>query len=144
MREGGVIMPGILNATYVRNNWGEFIDNVVRSGPSVVKRNRDYFAALSLDHLQYVLDAYNLNLEYEQEEDGSFSGSLEGLDLVANAPTLEALKKEIANDLAEYAEEYMENFELYFQSFNRRSHFPYLLKVSVQNDSHEVEKLINA
>jgi hypothetical protein len=88
----GLIMQDVINATDARNEWGSFIDNVVRFKPSLIKRNRDYMAAISLEHLDLVLTPYRFTLEYEKEVDGSFSGSLKEIDLVVNAPSLEELK----------------------------------------------------
>jgi hypothetical protein len=68
-----IVMQGVLNATDVRKEWGGFIDTVVRLKPQIVKRNRDLFAAMSLDHLQWILTSFTFTMEYEQE-DGSFSG----------------------------------------------------------------------
>lgn len=61
-----MIMHEVINATDVRKDWGSFIDNVVRFKPSVVKRNRDYMAAMSLEHLNLVLTPYRFTLEYEK------------------------------------------------------------------------------
>lgn len=137
-------MTAVLNATDVRKNWGGFIDGVVRGRPEFVKRNRDYIAALSIPQLQTILSAYSFSLEYSQEDDGSFSGSLNEIDLVANAPSLPELKRALAHELVEYANEYMENYALYSQAPNRRGHLPYVLRVLIQPGEEAVAALINA
>lgn len=139
-----MIMQGVMNATEVRVKWGAFIDGVVRSRPEFVKRNRDLIAALSLDHLALILNPYVFHLEYRSEEDGSVSGALSEVDLVANAPTLNELKLALAQELVEYAHEYLEEYDLYSRAPNRKSHFPYILRVLVQKDVGSVASLIHA
>jgi hypothetical protein len=139
-----VIMQEVINATDARKEWGSFIDNVVRFKPAVVKRNRDYLAAISLEHFELVLTHYRFTLEYEKEADGTFSGSLKELDLLANADSLEALKTEIIEELVEYAHEYMNEFEKYFNAPNRKHHFPYIMRVVIQKDKEVLRGLIDA
>ncbi len=143
-KKEGVIMQEVINATDVRRDWGSFIDNVVRFKPSLVKRNRDYLAAISLEHLEAVLTPYRFTLEYKKEVDGSISGSLKEMDILANAATLDALKIEIAKELVEYAQEYMDEFDKYYRAPNRKPHFPYILRVLIQNNEDAVEGLLDA
>ncbi|WP_236006136.1 hypothetical protein [Paradesulfitobacterium ferrireducens] len=139
-----VIMREVMNATDVRKEWGNFIDSVVRYKPSVIKRNRDYMAAMSLEQLDFVLSPYRFNLAYEKEADGSYSGSLRELDLLANASNLEELKTEIIEELVEYANEYMNEFQKYYNAPNRKSHFPYVMRVVIQKDKEALRGLIDA
>jgi len=144
LKKEGVIMQGVFNATDVRRDWGSFIDNVVRFKPSLVKRNRDYLAAISLEHLEVVLIPYRFTLEYEEEADGSFSGSLKELDILANAASLDALKAKITTELIEYAQEYMDEFEKYYGAPNRKLHFPYIMRVLIQKNEDAVRGLLDA
>jgi hypothetical protein len=137
-------MEAVMNATNVRREWSQFFDGVVHSQPAFVRRNRDYLVALSLEHLQLVLSIYRFHMEYEQEEDGTYSGSLAEIDVVGNAASKDALKRILAEDLVEYAKQYMREYQLYFHSLNRREHFPYILLVLAQDDISSVEKLIDA
>ncbi|OYD07124.1 hypothetical protein [Paludifilum halophilum] len=132
----------IVNATDVRREWGRFIDDVVRERPKAIQRNRDRILALSMAHAQELLKDIRFRLEYEQEPDGSVSGSLEGFDLVDHAPTVEALRESLADQLIEYAERYLEEFNLYFNAPNRRTHFPYVLRVQLAENKDEVTGLI--
>lgn len=139
-----MLMSTVLNATDVRKDWGRFIDTVVRKGPQFVKRNRDKFAAVSVEHLRALLDGYRLKMEIYQEEDGTYTGALDVFDVVANAPTIEELKVELAKEAVEYANEYMEEFSLYFHSPNRKRHAPYVLNVLLQDDLEGVVGLLDA
>ena len=138
------MMETLLNATDVRKDWGHFIDTVVRVGPQFVKRNRDTFVAVASEHLRILLASYRLKLEVVQEEDGSFSGCLDVVDLVANASTIEDLKEELAHQMVEYANEYEDEFALYFNVPNRRAHAPYVLNILLQDTVSDVAALIDA
>jgi len=140
----GIIMQEVINATDARKEWGSFIDNVVRLKPSVIKRNRDFVAAISLEHLNFILALYRFTLEYEKEVDGSYSGSLKELDLLANGTSLNALKIKIGQELVEYAHEYLNEFEKYYNAPNRKAHFPYVMRVAIQKDEQAVMDLIDA
>lgn len=139
-----MLMTAIMNATDVRKNWGGFIDSVVRGRPELVKRNRDYIAVLSIPHLEIVLSAYHFTLSYDQEEDRSFSGSVNEIDVVANAASLPELKRALAHELVAYANEYMEHYSLYANTPNRKGHLPYVLRVLIQPNEEAVVRLINA
>lgn len=81
---------------------------------------------------------------YDREGDGSFSGSLDRIDLVANAPSLAELKRALAHDLVECAHEYMEDYALHAHAPNRREHLLYVLRVLIQPDDEGVAALIDA
>ncbi|MCK5848480.1 MAG: hypothetical protein KAH01_04720 [Caldisericia bacterium] len=83
-----------------------------------------------------------ITLRLEQEEDGSYTGFLKEIDLACNALTSDDVKTQIAKDLWEYANEYMEEFDLYYNSPNRRSHYPYVFSVLMQSNPVSVEKII--
>lgn len=137
-------MEELLNATDVRKDWGHFIDMVVRVGPQFVKRSRDTFVSVGTEHMKVLLASYRFKLEMEQEEDGSVSGSLDVIDVVANASTVAELKLTLANELIEYAKEYTEEFALYFNAPNRQAHAPYVMNVLIQDDVQGVADLISA
>ncbi len=98
-------MGALSNAADVRKDWGHFIDTVVRTHPQFVKRNRDTFVAVAPKHLRVLLASCPCKLEIVQEEDGSLSGSVDVLDFVANACTIENLKEELAHQTIDYANE---------------------------------------
>ncbi len=107
-------MQEVLNATDVRKDWGRFIDEVVHNKPQVVKRNRDYFLSLSLNHANTLLKDITFKAQFVKEDDGSVTASLENFDLVVNAENETAAIKTLAGELVEYAHEYFEEFQLYY------------------------------
>lgn len=137
-------MKEVLNATDVRKEWGKFIDTVVHEKPSLVKRNRDHFLALSIKHTKALLSNLTFNANIMKEADGSITATLDNIDLVVNRPNEESAMKALVDELIEYTNDYFENFSLYFNSTNRQAHFPYVLMVGVQDNSEDVARLINA
>lgn len=131
-----------MNATEVRRDWSSWVDRVVREKPSVVKRTHDYFVGISVEHLVKLLEPYKFELELDYEEDGSVAASLKGFDLVVAAQTENEARKALANELVEYAQDYFDEFDLYYRTPNRQEHFPYLLKVLLMSDTSEIESLI--
>ena len=138
-------MQSVLKATDVRANFGEFIDTIVREKPQAVKRNRDVIVAFSKQQMKELLSVYELTVEYEQDEDGRFAGSIEQIeDIVADGETLEALKRELARQLLEYAIDYEANYTRYYHSPNRHKHAPYALRVLLEDDIESVVRLLHA
>lgn len=139
-----ILMLAVQKATDVRKEFSRFINGVLYQQPAIVQRNSDYFAALSLDHLEALLKAYRFQVEYEQEENGSYSGSLIGFDIVANAQSLHGLRVRLAEELVDYAHEYVEEFALYSRTPNRSPHFPYIFRVLIKPELEHVVALIDA
>ena len=137
-------MKTILKSTEVRKEWSRFIDNVTRDKPALVKRNRDLVAVLSVELLDSILSEYKLSVEVKMEEDGSYSGAFNEIDLMANARDIRSLEDKLANELIEYSEEYMDEFKIHYYSPNRKKHFPYIYRVSLQSsDREKIKKLFS-
>jgi len=129
-----VAIKYVRNATEVRENFSAYLDDVARKSPQAIKRHRDSFITMSAEHLNALLPHLTLTLTCDVETDGTYSGTLEEVGLSSNAVDLHALKDSLAEYLLEYAHEYLEDFNMYFFSPNRRPHFPYIMKVLAQRD----------
>ncbi len=149
-----IAMTTLLNATDVRKDWGHFIDTVVRVGPQFIKRNRDTLVVIGTDQLKVLFSSFRFKLDLIQEDDGSYSGSIDGVnntnqpsttfDVVANAPRLDELKLRLADELMEYAQEYSDEFALFFTASNRKAHAPYVMNILLQDSPQAVADLIDA
>lgn len=135
-------MQGVLNATDVRKEWERFIDNVVHGMPKVVKRNRDYFVSMSLTHILELLKEYSFKAEYLKEDDGTVTATLDNFDLVVNSNDETSARRALAEELVEYAQEYFNEYQFYYNSPNRQHHFPYIMAVLLQDDLDGVINLI--
>ncbi|MCG2788881.1 MAG: hypothetical protein L6305_04540 [Actinomycetia bacterium] len=137
-------MKTILNATDVRREWSKFIDDVKWVKPALIKRNRDIIAVLSIDLIEFILKEYRLTVDVRREEDGTYTGIFKEIDLMANAADMESLELELARELIEYSEEYINEFGLYYNSPNRKNHFAYIYRTMLASDDIEkVKKLFS-
>ena len=91
-----------------------------------------------------LLKGYRFKPVYIIEEDGSVTATLEGFDLIINAADHAQAITGLAEELIEYAQEYYDQFQLYFASNNRQQHYPYILRVLLAEDLDEVKGLIHA
>jgi|GEM_PF-1359643 len=134
----------LLNASDVRSDFSTFVDTVVRERPMVFKRNRDHVLSISIEQANSLLESYRFKAVLVPEEDGSTTITLEGFDLVANAPDLNQAMIKMAEELIDYAQDYFDQFALYFKSANRKKHFPYVMKVALAEGIQEVAGFIDA
>lgn len=133
-----------INATDVRKEFSQFIDTVVREKPVVIKRNRDHVLSISLEQTVNLLTDYHFHMNIFNEEDGSTTATLNELDLIINTMDKGNMKNLMAQEILDYAEDYFEQFNLYYNSPNRQKHFPYVLKAILANNLEEVEGFIDA
>lgn len=68
--------------------------------------------------------------------------SLKDLDIVEKGTTEEEAIELIVEELVDYSHEYLDNFNLYFNSPNRRKHFKYVMNVLIQDSKEAVKELI--
>jgi hypothetical protein len=133
-----------LNASEVRSDFSTFIDTVVHERPMVFKRNRDHVLSISMEQANSLLESYRFKAISVPEDDGTVTISLEGFDLVVNAPDLDQAVWKIAEELIDYSQDYFDHFALYFKTTNRGKHFPYVMKVALAGGVQEVAGLIDA
>jgi antitoxin YefM len=139
-----VIFMDMMQATNVRKNFSSVIDTEVRDRPVMFKRNRDYLMLLSNTQVLSLLREYTFKAQYIAEEDETITAVLDGFDLVVNAADQEQARNMLAVELVDYAKDYFDQFQLYYNSLNRKEHFPYILRVLLAEDLDEVKELINA
>lgn len=133
-----------INATDVRKKFSQFIDTVVREKPVVIKRNRDHVLSISLEQTVNLLADYRFNMNVFNEEDGSTTATLNELDLIINTMDKGSMKNLMAQEILDYAEDYFEQFNLYYNSPNRQKHFTYVLKAILANNLEEIAGFIDA
>jgi len=136
-------MKKILSSTYVRKNWSDFIDSVVRKKPQFIKRNRDLLSVLSIDHLEMLLDSYKLNISLEREASGLYRGNLKQLDISISGNNVSEVLNGIVEELKLYSQQYMDNFIVNIHSKNTKDHFPYILKLlTCINKKEDIKDLL--
>jgi predicted RNase H-like HicB family nuclease len=138
-----IMIQDLLNVTQVRNDFSQFVDKVLFEKPQAVKRNRDVFWSISQNVTLELLSGFTFAMESEQEEDGTYVGSLLQVpDIIAYGATQEEMIEDAAQQLVEYAQDYYTNFQRYYHSPNRKSHLPFILNVLTQENLDGVKALI--
>lgn len=128
-----------MSSSEVRKEWSEVMDTVVRRGPVLLRRNRDYMMLCSDTTISQIVAGVTIVADQFTEEDGSVTLSAEALDIVVNGPDLETARASLVTDLIEYAEEYFQEFQLYSQASNRKGHLPYVMKALTAKSPKELE-----
>ncbi|MEA1959966.1 MAG: hypothetical protein U9N81_01520 [Bacillota bacterium] len=133
-----------IQATKVRNSFSTVVDTVVRERPVMFKRNRDNIMLMSDTQVLGLVEQCSFKATYISEDDGSTTATLDGFDLIINAGNPEQANAELASELIEYAQDYFDQFQMYYNSKNRKQHFPYIMRVLLAQDLDEVKGLIHA
>lgn len=129
-----------ISASDVRKSPGQFFDRVIREHPVAITRRNDLIMALSKDQFQALVDHIKLTIDVEYE-DGVYSVYIPELDLLAWGEDLEEAKDELVDDVIEYAKDYMNRFNLFFNAPNRKHHLPYILRILLFDDKDQVKGL---
>lgn len=134
-----------VKAADFRANFSSVVDEVIHKAPKIVTRTRDQFIMMNIEQAAILVSNVTFNAVLETDNDGSFIATLlEIEDMFAAGENSDNAIIALANDLIEYAEDYLhESFVLYFNALNRKKHFPYVLKVMMQNSVEDVIKLIH-
>ncbi len=133
-----------LQFTEARNQFSTLYDSVFNSfNPTIIKRKQtEQVALLRVDLLKMILADYKLNPEIIKEDDGSITLALDSLEMYANNSTLDLAASDLVEDLKLYAQDYMDRSQLFLQAPNRKSHFPYVLKVMLCDNDEEILVLL--
>lgn len=147
-KQGEVCMTTLMkksSSSDVRKKWSDFVDEVTNDKkPKLVSRNnKSEFLSLSLEQALSLLQDKNIDVEIIKENDGSYTVDMVQFDLFANEPTKEEALTVVAKDLIEYAKDYMEEIDLFYNSTNRKTHFPYVMNVLLQPNVNSVISLFN-
>lgn len=129
-----------LNSSDVRKTWSSVIDAVVREKPVFIQRTHDNVTMISTKMLQSFLEPVKFTVSFVTEDDGSFTASLEELDLFQNSNSKESCINLLLEDMKEYAQDFYNEFNFWSSAPNRKKHIPYVLKILSTPD----EKLLEA
>ena len=129
-------------ATNVRKEWSAVCDSVIHEKPKFIKRTRDKMWFSSLETMKNILDIYQFTAQKWIEEDGTVTLSLNEIDLVENGENEDAAKFKLAQSILEYSVDYYNNYAVYSQSTNRKSHIPYIFKALIIDDAKQIGEII--
>lgn len=130
--------------TEARNQFSAIYDTVFNTfNPTIIKRKQtEEIALLRVDLLKMVLSKFTFNPEILPEEDGSFTLALDQLELYTNSNSLDNATLDLIQDLKTYAQDYSARPQLFLQAPNRKSHFPYVLRVLLCENDEEIRRLL--
>ena len=127
-------------ATEARKNWSTVCDNAARIRPGVIRRTHDYLFLSSRENMLLILSEVRCAVKVIKEDDGSYTAETDVMDLAENAESKEAVLTKLAQAVLDYAEEFYENYLLYSNSPNRKSHLPYITKAFLLDDAESIRK----
>ena len=98
---------------------------------------------LRVDLLKMVLSEFTFKPEIITEDDSSITLALDSLELYSNNNTLDLATNDLIEDLKIYAQDYLQRSQLFLNAPNRRSHFPYILRVLLCESDEEIRELLS-
>ena len=133
-----------VNFTEARNNFSSLYDQVFNTfKPAIINRKKtEQVLLLRADLQKMLLSCFSLNPEVITEDDNSVTLSLDQLEIYVNGNTLEEAIKILINDLKFYAQDYIQRSQLFLHAPNRRSHFPYVLRILLCDNDEEIRSLL--
>lgn len=133
-----------LNLTDARKEFSSLYDRVFNSfKPTIIKRKKsEEVLILRVDQQKMLLVNYSLKPDIITEDDGSITLALDNLELYSNSSSLEDAINELIEDLKVYASDYLQRSQLFLNAPNRKSHFPYILRVLLCDSDKEIRDLL--
>ena len=123
------------SSSEVRKEWSSTIDATVRLRPQFVQRTHDNITMLNTVMLAELLGSCKLHAALYREPDGSYTASVDEMDVVENGATKDECLDNLLAALKEYAREYYEEFDYWSVAPNRRQHLPYVIKILTTSDA---------
>ena len=134
-----------INATEVRREFSQTIDNAIYSKPQFIKRTHNHLILIKEEELNSLLSDYRFDVAFIEEDDGTYIAKISIIeDVFATGVTKQEALDSLCTELIEYAEEYYANYDLYTKTSNRKSHAPYVLKILSSPSIEAVKEMLNA
>jgi PHD/YefM family antitoxin component YafN of YafNO toxin-antitoxin module len=129
--------------TEARKELSDVFDTVViKQRPVVINRRKDAVALIEREQLKELLSRYTAAAEELPEKDGSMTIAIDELDIAVNGLNKEAAVKDLIEELRTYATNYLERITLFLESPNRRSHYPFILRILLADNDDELMQLV--
>lgn len=128
-----------------RSQLSRVFDEVVEDLRPVLIRRKGREEALLVRRaeLEVVLEPFTLTARVMREEDGSVTIAVDELEWAVNAPTRDAAGEELLDDLRQYAGDYLARAPVFLRAPNRRTHFPYVLRILLASSDEELRRMLN-
>ncbi len=132
--------------TSARANLSNVFDKLISNEKAAVainRKNKEEVLVIKRETQKAMLAAYRLKADVYDEGDQSVTVSLNAMDIVENAESLEAAVQAVVDELKVYAADYMERLPLFVNAPNRRDHLPYIMRVILADDDTEIKGFID-
>lgn len=123
-----------VKSSEVRSQWSSMVDEVVRNKPIIVNRTRDNFVMINDNLLLEMLSYINLEVELSKDSDDTILASCDMLSIYESGEDEQTAKDNLVESIIEYAYEFYEEYNLYSNAPNRKSHLPYVFKILLAKD----------
>lgn len=140
-----------LNFSEARSKLTEIVDRAQRFEIPVIrprKKSEDYSVVVRADLLKTLLAKEQIkefSVAIFNEEDGSVTISVDPFDIAVNGESREVAVEQAADEVMDYAKEYMEpdNFPVYFRSPNRRLHLALVTRVLLCDSKEQIKGILD-
>lgn len=128
-----------------RSQLSRLFDEVIEDLRPVLIRRKGREEALLLrrDDLEALLESFTLTAQVLREEDGSITVAVDELEWAVNAPTRETAVQQVLDDLRHYAGDYLARAPVFLRAPNRRTHFPYVLRILLASTDEQIRRMLN-
>ena len=133
-----------LQFTDARKEFTSMYNEVFNSyKPVIIKRKQaEEVLVLRTDLQKMLLSNFTLKPEILHEEDGSVTLALDTLEMYVNGDTLDKAIIELVQDLKNYAQDFIDRSQLFLNAPNRKSHFPYVLRILLCENDEEIRSFL--
>ncbi len=106
-----------------------------------MEAHAERMTAIYANMLQFFLETLNFTVSFDAEDDGSFTGTVEELDLCENSQSKNGCMMLLLEAMKEYAQDFYREFDLWSSAPNRRKHIPYVIKILSSSDKKLLEAM---
>ena len=106
-----------------------------------MEAHAERITAICANMLQFFLETLNFTVSFDAEDDGSFTGIVEELDLCENSQSKNGCMMLLLEAMKEYAQDFYREFDLWSSAPNRRKHIPYVIKILSSSDKKLLEAM---
>lgn len=132
-----------VNLSTARNLSPLFDEAVRREQPVLITRGkRERGLLLSRDALLRLLAAYTFHVDVIPEDEGGFTLWLKELEVGGTGTTFPAARQQLLAAAKAYAADYIAQFDLFRHLPDKASQEPYILRLSVAADDHELAQML--
>jgi predicted RNase H-like HicB family nuclease len=117
-----------INATDVRREFSEFLDEAVKK-PQYTRRRKQIYITIPCETLDRIFP-YKIRVIIKKDSDGGYYSQNDMLpSIIGYGATKKAALESLREDLIAYAYEYNDNFPLYSVAPNRADDLPIVMKI---------------